>query len=184
MHHVGGIEAIVTQVVNHYLKSREIIYLSLKCTHHAVNRQAQRRLAKQVGFKSVGNVSDWAYRENHVQLVVKLQQAVHHSGHNRCHLVNGCHFARKVVLRHFVAVCHHHGVLAQTVYNGCAERDDDEFALLEMCMGLRYAAVHAVECGLLVAHRVARMKRIAIPHAVGLKQVSASNRLTAYDAVN
>ena len=181
MNHIGCIETVITQVVHHNLKGREISHKILELAHHIVYRHSQCGLAQRVHFEAIGNVTNGTHREQHAQLGVIVVQPGHHGSQSLGNFINTCQAACELMLRHLVAVAHHLASVATTIHHSGSQGNDERVALSQVVMSIGNAAVHALNCGILIGHRESGVEIITAPHPVGKKQVGTGYHLSIND---
>ena len=145
MHHVGGIESIVAQVVHHNLVGRKIYNLVGHQPHQVVSHHTQHGFAQAVLREAVGNVAYRAHGDDDVDAAVELEQTVECAVQGIGHVVDACHGARKFVPGQLVAIAHHAARRAMAIHHGGAEGDYEGACVQQMLVARGNAPVHAFE---------------------------------------
>ena len=78
VYHVGAVEAVVAQVIEHDLVGGEIVAIVAVTRHHLLDGHPQRRLTQGVDIQSVGDVTDGAHREDDVHVGIERVQGGEH----------------------------------------------------------------------------------------------------------
>ena len=165
VHHVGGIKAIVAQLVRHDFVGREITHRVVSLLQH-IGSQKQSGFGQRRTVQAIFQIAVGAHRQHDTQ-----PRAAHTERPQKRHIIPDNLFGRSVCrpecrCRHFVAVGGHQSRLVRSVKPRCAPRHTQQVGLIQKITRRRKLSLNHFGANPFVGSRKSSVVKPAVPQAV------------------